>query len=153
MRSLNFDDGRKSFMVNDDPNRVIRFNPADPEIVNRLLDAEKKFREYETPEGIELNPDGSLKSGMEQFGAYIADFKKELKEVFNNIFNADVYDALFDGQSPLCIIGNNYLFMVVLDCLVDSMKPAFEEYAQKSREQMGKYLGDLSDDRAASADA
>lgn len=30
MRSLNFNDGYESFMVNDDPNRVIRFNPADP---------------------------------------------------------------------------------------------------------------------------
>ena len=34
MRSLNFNDGYESFMVNDDPNRVIRFNPADPEIIN-----------------------------------------------------------------------------------------------------------------------
>ena len=47
MGNLSFDDGYKSFTVNGDPNRVIRFNPADPEIINRLLALNKKFENYQ----------------------------------------------------------------------------------------------------------
>ena len=66
MKSLLFDDGYESFAVNDDPTRIIRFNPADPEIINRVLDVQRHFKDYSPPEGIELNPDGTPKSDMER---------------------------------------------------------------------------------------
>ncbi|MBF1013915.1 MAG: hypothetical protein HXK78_01720, partial [Lachnospiraceae bacterium] len=74
MKNLSFNDGRESFTVNDDPDRVIRFNPADPEIINRILKMQKDFENYSVPEDVELNPDGTAKSGLEKDGAYIADF-------------------------------------------------------------------------------
>lgn len=143
MQSLSFDDGRKSFMVNDDPSRVIRFNPADPEIINRILNIQQEFENYQPPDGIDLNPDGSPKSQMELDGAYVAEFTNRMRELFNGIFNADVYDTIFDGQSPLCLVGGKYLFEAVLDGLEKIVKPAVEEYSRKNRERMGKYLGDL----------
>lgn len=143
MKSLSFNDGRESFMVNDDPSRVVRFNPADPEIINRVLNVQKKFQNYQIPEGIELNPDGSPKSDMERDGAYIAEFTSAMREAFNDIFNADVYDVIFDGQSPLCIVGQKYLFERVLDGVMTLMKPAVEAYNKKNQKKMGKYLGDI----------
>ena len=56
MRSLNFNDGYESFMVNDDPNRVIRFNPADPEIINRVLNRLPEEKE-DLLEGMKEWPD------------------------------------------------------------------------------------------------
>lgn len=143
MKSLSFNDGRESFMVNDDPNRVIRFNPADPEIINRLLAMQKTFQGYKVPQDIELNPDGSPKSEMEISGAYIAEFTNAMRRAFNDTFNSDVYDIIFDGQSPLCIVGKRYLFEGVLDGLVDIMKPAFEKYKEENQKIMGRYLEDL----------
>ena len=66
-----------------------------------------------------------------------------MKKAFNSIFLSDVYDTIFAGQSPLCIIGNKYLFEGVLDGLLRLMKPAVEEYSRKNRQKMGKYLGDI----------
>lgn len=143
MKSLSFNDGRESFMVNDDPNRVIRFNPADPEIINRILNVQKMFQDYKVPEGIELNPDGSPKNEMERDGAYVSEFTKAMREAFNSVFNADVYDTVFDGQSPLCIVNGKYLFEGVLDGLKEIVKPAVEKYAKESQKKMDKYLGDL----------
>lgn len=143
MKSLSFNDGRESFQVNDDPARIIRFNPADPEIVNRALDVQKHFKDYAPPEDIELNPDGSLKGDLEKSGAYIGEFTAEMRKAFNGIFNADVYDTIFDGQSPLCIIGQNYLYEEVLVSLLALMTPAIEAYNNKNRKKMSKYLGDL----------
>ena len=143
MKSLSFNDGRESFMVNDDPNRVIRFNPADPEIINRILDVQKMFQDYRIPDDIELNQDGSPKNAMERDGAYVSEFTKSMRKAFNSVFNADVYDTVFDGQSPLCIVNGKYLFEGVLDGLKDIVEPAVKEYAKENQKKMDKYLGDL----------
>lgn len=140
MKNLSFNDGRESFTVNDDPDRVIRFNPADPEIINRILKMQKDFENYSVPEDIELNPDGTAKSGLEKDGAYIADFTSAMRKAFNEVFNADVYDTIFDGQSPLCIVGQKYLFEGVFDGLIDIMKPAIEKYAKKNQARLDKYI-------------
>lgn len=146
MRSLNFNDGYESFMVNDDPNRVIRFNPADPEVINRVLSVQNEFSAYQIPEGIELNPDGSPKTDLERDGAYVAEFATAMRKAFNGIFNADVYDTIFAGQSPLCIIGQNYLFEEVLNGLLELVQPAVKAYNEKNREKMNQYLKDVEAD-------
>lgn len=146
MKNLSFDDGRQSFMVNNDPNRVIRFNPADPEIINRIMNVQEEFKGYQIPEGIELNPDGTPKNDMEKEGAYVAEFTSAMRKAFNNIFNADVYDKIFDGQSPSCIVNQRYLYEGVLESLKELMEPAMEAYReqnQKLTERMNKYLGDV----------
>ena len=140
MKNLSFNDGRESFTVNDDPSKVIRFNPADPEIINRILKMQKDFENYSVPENIELNPDGTAKSGLEKDGAYIADFTSAMRKAFNEVFNADVYDTIFDGQSPLCIVGQKYLFEGVFYGLIDIMKPAIEKYAKKNQARIDKYI-------------
>lgn len=146
MKSLVFDDGYESFMVNDDPSRIIRFNPADPEIINRILRLQEEFENYQLPEGIELKPDGSSKNDMEKEGAYVSEFTDAMRRAFNNIFNADVYDIIFDGQSPLCIVNQRYLYEGVLEGLKELIGPAMEAYReqnQKLTEKMNQYLGDL----------
>lgn len=140
MKNLSFDDGRESFTVNDNPDRVIRFNPADPEIINRILKMQKDFENYSVPEDVELNPDGTAKSGLEKDGVYIAEFTNAMRKAFNEVFNADVYDTIFDGQSPLCIVGQKYLFEGVFDGLIDIMKPAIEKYAKKNQARLDKYI-------------
>lgn len=144
MKSLVFDDGYESFSVNGDSSRVIRFNPADPEIINRALNVQKTFRNYHVPDNINLNPDGSPKSDLEVEAAYVTEFSNTMRTVFNDIFNSDVYDTIFDGQSPLCIVKGHYLFEGVLEGIMNIVKPAVEEYNRENQKKMGKYLGDLS---------
>ena len=143
MRNLSFNDGKESFTINGDTSRVIRFNPADPEIINRILKVQKDFSNYEVPEDIELNPDGSPKKDAEKNGAYVAEVTKAMRTAFNDIFNEDVYDTIFAGQSPLCITGEQYLYEGVLDGLLDIMKPAVEAYNQENQKRMSKYLGTI----------
>ena len=143
MKSLSFSDGRESFMVNNDPERVIRFNPADPEIINRIIKLQKDFADYNPGEDTLLNPDGSQKNDLEAGGVFVAEFTNAMRTAINGVFNADVYDTIFDGQSPLCIVGQKYLFEEVLDGLVALMKPAIEKYNRKNQEKMTKYLGDI----------
>lgn len=144
MMDLSFDDGYKRFTVNGDENRVIRFNPADPEIVNRILNVQKMFDNYEIPEGIELNPDGTPKSDLETASAYVTTITSAMRTAFNDIFNSDVYDTIFNGQSPLCIVSGHFLFENVLKALLKIIKPETDAYQKKVQKQMDKYLGDIT---------
>lgn len=147
MKSLKINEGLEEFMVNDDPARVVRFNTADPEIINRILEMEAGFKNYKLDDDIELNPDGSPKGDMEKSAAYIGEFSKAMRKAINDIFNADVYDVLFNGQSPLCIVGSKgkekYLFEEIVDALLGIMQPAMAEYSRKNEKKMNKYLGDI----------
>ena len=147
MKSFKFNEGLESFMVNDDPGRVIYFNPADPEIINRLLNMQNSFQDYKPDGDIELNPDGSPKSEIEKDAAYVAEFTKVMRKAFNYAFNANIIDIIFNGQSPLCIVGargkEKYLFEEVTDALIGIVGPAFEAYNRKSEKKVNKYLGDI----------
>lgn len=147
MKNLSFNDGYESFTVNEDPNRVIRFNPADPEIINRLLNLKKEFQNYKPETDFELNPDGTPRSEIEKEGAFVAEFTTAMRKAFNGIFNSDVYDTIFNGQSPLCIVGakgkEQYLFEAVLDGLIEIIQPAVKAYNKKNQSRMSKYLGAL----------
>lgn len=145
--NLVFDDGFKSFTINGDPARTIRFNPADPGIVTRLLDLQKKMASYQPEQDIEVNPDGTPKSEIEQAATIIAEFSNVIRTALNETFDADVYDTIFGKQSPLCVVGpkggEKHLFEAVIDGLVEIMQPAFEEYARINNSKMQKYMGGM----------
>lgn len=147
LKNLSFDDGYESITVNGDKDRVIRFNPADPEIINRLLNLRNSFQNYQPEQDFELNPDGTPKNDMEKGAAFVSEFSNAMRKAFNDTFNSDVYDTIFKGQSPLCIVGpkgnKKYLFEFIIEGLVSIMEPAVEEYLQINQEKMQKYLGDL----------
>lgn len=147
MKNLSFDDGYESITINNDKDRVIRFNPADPEIINRLVNLQNRFQDYQPEQDLELNPDGTPKNDMEKGAAFVAEFSHAMRLAFNDTFNADVYDTIFYRQSPLCIVGpkgkKQYLFEAVIEGLISIMEPAMAEYNRIHEEKMQKYLGDV----------
>lgn len=128
MKSINFDDGLQSFCINGDENRVIRFNPADLNLVIRAQEAEKQIeagqKDLEAIEAIELNPDGTPMTNEEDVLKKLEAFNGTIREALNHIFNADVYDTAFAGQSPLCIVGENKEFL--FEAFVKSVLPFIE---------------------------
>ena len=67
-----------------------------------------------------------------------------MRMAFDGIFNSEVYDTIFNGQSPLCIVKGRYLFERVMEGLFNIMSPALETYNKENKKKMGKYLRDLS---------
>ena len=107
MQSINFSDNLKSFSINGDENRVIRFNPADPNILVRADAAQKRITEKQSQiESVKLMPDGApVENPTEQVRRLLKEFDDLIRDEINYIFNSDVYDTVFAGQSPLCIVG------------------------------------------------
>lgn len=146
MKNLKFDDGYQSFTINGDKSRVIRFNPGDVNIVQRSHEALKNIKEAsKSLKDIHLNPDGSAEiDGSDEELAAAAETLKQvdnvIRENVNLMFNGDVYDTVFHGQSPFCIVGKGvYLFEAFIDSAVGFVEEAAKEVAEASKERMGKY--------------
>lgn len=142
MKSINFDDGLKSFAINGDESRVIRFNPGDPNIMPRAKEACKRISQWqEELKAINLNPDGTLVNESDDASEALSSFNTMLREELNYIFNADVYDTVFAGQSPLCIVESDkkFLFEAFLFPAIDLVSEEIEAFAGDSEKRIAKY--------------
>ena len=109
MQSISFDEGYKEFAINNDENRVIRFNPKDFGILTRMEDTLSDFEALEK----------KLKDGNEEeFTNNLREAEKVVHEKIDSIFNANVHDIIFNHQSPISLVGGEFLFMRVIEALV-----------------------------------
>ena len=143
MKSIRFETGYKTFSINDDPDRTISFNPTDADIVQRFTKAIKELQsEKETMADIQLNPDGTAAindmSSLEEASATLERFNDLIKQKLNYIFNSDVYDVVFAGQSPFSIVGKDHklLFEAFLEAAFEVVN---EEGGAAAQSRMGKY--------------
>lgn len=145
MQSLNFDEGLKSFAINGDESRVIRFNPADPDMMTRYYKAMQKVKEAQNSLLTDINLDDNGEVSKEkQFSAASRELEEMngiIRESLNQMFNADVYDVVFAGQSPFCIVrGGKYLFEAFLESLQPVLDKEIKAYQRASEKRMSKYL-------------
>ena len=108
MQSIRFDDGYKEFMINDDPNRVIRFNPADYGIIERFNTARKDIlNEIEKlQKDFDIKPDGSPdvpEDELEEAAGMMSKVRKLICDKVDYIFGNPV--------SELCLV-HNHLYQV-----------------------------------------
>ena len=88
MQSIRFDDGYKEFMINDDESRVIRFNPKDINLIERVnqakINATEKMKELNVDEKalVDLSDDESVNETLTIF----SDLNKFLLDQVDLIF-------------------------------------------------------------------
>lgn len=117
MESLKFDEGYKEYMINDNPDRVIRINPSDLNMWQRCMDEMEKLGHVkdELQGNVKLLEDGTVDPTDENASAEWKKAEQGVKDCFNAIFNADVYDILFNGQSPFSPVkGGKICFLYTL---------------------------------------
>lgn len=148
MHSINFSDNLKSFSINGDESRVIRFNPADPNILVRADAAQKRITEKQSQiESVKLMPDGApVENPTEQVRRLLKEFDDLIREEINYIFNSDVYDTVFAGQSPLCIVGEKkeFLFEAFLKAAMPIIREGVNEFNVGSQHRIEKYTREYS---------
>lgn len=142
MRSISFPDNIKSFSINDDDSRVIRFNPADPNILARADEAQKRIKDKQGQLAeVKLRPDGSPMDSTDAAVELLREFDQLIREEINYIFNSDVYDTVFAGQSPLCIVGDEkeFLFEAFISAALPIIQEGVDEFESASNARVGKY--------------
>lgn len=144
MQNLQFDDGYKEFSINGDESRVIRFNPRDFAILERIKESYEMIEAASvSAEDAELNPDGSPLNELSEAADIVKRFDDTVKEAINHIFNSDVSTAVFGKQSPLSLIGGSPLYEKFLETVIPVIRKEVEAESKKSRERIGKYTSQV----------
>lgn len=146
MAGINFNDGFETFTINEDPNRVIRINPKDGNILTRFEEAMRDLSgESEKLTDIKVKADGTPgevnEASLRESADKLRNFNRLINEKLNYIFNADITEAAFGKQSPLSLVGpdNRFLFEVFLEAALEAVKAKLEESIKDRERRIGKY--------------
>ena len=138
MEKIDFDSGIMEFKVNG--SGVLRFNPRDPNVYARFLEAADKIRDVETAlteQAKSLEEQDSGKAAVK----LMAEADKQMKEILGWVFgeNND-FDKILGGVNLLAVAGNGQrvvtnLFVALQPILVEGAKRCAED---KTREAVAK---------------
>ena len=104
MEKIQFDSGMKEYRING--SGVLRFNPGDPNVYARFLEAAQKIQALEQ----ELAEQAKALEGREdgaQVVKLMAQADKQMKEVLGWVFgNGNDFDRILGGVNLLAVAGN-----------------------------------------------
>lgn len=130
MAELHFDSGVKEYLVNG--NGVLRFNPSDPNVYNRFLDAQNKLTRIETDlvEKGKAIPEGGDGEAVIRI---LAEADRRAKEVLSEVFGGDNdFDDIMGGVNMMAVGGNGER---VIANFIAAITPIMEEGAKSCASQ------------------
>lgn len=141
MQNLKIDDGLKEFTINGDKSRVIRFNPSDINLLDRLDQAEKTITEAQDKLEEDIKLDANGEPERREDIEFIRKVNKLIKEQTDFIFDAEVSDVVFGNQSPMSSVKGRPFF----ERFFDVIKPVLEKEITKEREASAKRMSKYTD--------
>jgi hypothetical protein len=147
MAGLNFSTGVLSLPVNDDPNRIFRFNPSDLSVKNRFFDVYKELKDSDRVKEI-LNRAGEIDKIEGADENDIPNITKPILEVMQEVdeyyrekidycFGEGSSDLLFEDVNIMSFAGGN---MIIVN-FFEALRPHFEKAAnEKVSKHVQKYL-------------
>ncbi len=132
MEKLKFDSGMRSYRVGEG---VLRFNPGDPNVYARFLDAAEKIRSLEQ----ELVEQAKALTGEDAGTAVVRLMEqadRKLKTLLNGVFGShNDFDAMLQGVNLLAVAENGErvitnLFLALEPILVEGAKRCAAQTAQ-----------------------
>ena len=144
MQSIRFDDGFKEFMINDDPNRVIRFNPADYGIIERFNTARKDILAEmdKLQKDIDIKPDGTPdvpEDELEEAAGMMSKARKLICDKVDYIFGSPVAEIVFGNQSPLSSVKGIPLFERFIRAAQPYIEKEVKAEQEASMKRVNKY--------------
>ena len=140
MQNLCFDDGFKEFMLNNDPNRVIRFNPADFGMIDRINTAYQEIaKATDIKDDIELNPDGSPLKLLGAAADVVRGIDDTIKAQIDYIFNSPVSEMIFGKQSPMALVKGAPLYERFLEVAIPVVTKEIKSEMAASQKRISKY--------------
>ena len=127
MDKLTFDSGIKEYEVNG--RSVLRFNPSDPNVYGRFLDAVEKIKAIED----EMVKNGRKSTDGESVVRVMVSADKNVKEVLQNVFGKqNDFDSIFDGVNIMAVASNGER---VITNFMSAIEPIISEGAEKCAKQ------------------
>lgn len=127
MEQLNFDSGIKEYQING--KGVLRFNPSDPNIYARFVDAVPKINKIEEDMNRKASAiDRSNAKAGEKVLTLMRDTDRRIKEVLNQVFGLDNdFDQILEGVNLMGVATNGKR---VVENLMEALLPIMDAGAQ-----------------------
>lgn len=143
--NINFNDGYKEYTINNDETKVIKFNPSDFNIIERVTQALKsieKISEDMQGQDFELNQDGTaseVTSDIEIAGKIVSECDKAIKSQIDYILGSEVSKVVFGEQSCLASVGGKPMYEGFLDAVIPIIKKDVDAEQKASQKRVEKY--------------
>lgn len=140
MQNISFNDGYKEFTINNDENKVIRFNPSDFGILQRIKEAYSEIEKAtDIEDDIKLDSDGSVMDNLGKTVEIVKGIEDTIKAQIDHIFNSEVSCMAFGKQSPLGMVKGVPLYERFLNAAIPFIKKEVEAEMKASQKRMSKY--------------
>ena len=140
MENLNFDDGLKRVTINGDPNRVLKYNPGDMGILDRMQESlEKLEEELKAIQNIKMTATGNAANATQETAKIVHDINISLRESFDNIFYPGASDVVFGNMNPLALANGHTIYENFMLQFADLIKPDMENEVKKAQEHIQPY--------------
>lgn len=128
MEQLIFDSGIREYQING--KGVLRFNPSDPNVYARFVDAMDKIKAVESNMGAKAkalqSQDGQVDG--EAVIRIMSETDKQMKAILNDIFgHGNDFDQILEGVNLMAVAGNGER---VVTNLVSALQPIMEAGAK-----------------------
>lgn len=146
MEQLNFDSGIREYKINN--NGVLRFNPGDPNVYARFMEASEKIQEAESAMEAKMKAlENSKDSGVAVL-QLLAEVDKQMKEILNWVFGkGNDFDEILEGVNLLAVATNGER---VVTNLLNALLPIIQDGAENcAKQQIGDAVQQAQMNRAA----
>ena len=133
MEKIQFDSGVRSYRING--GEVLRFNPSDPNVYARFMEAVEKLQRVE--EELSKTPETAQ---AEEILKQMSQADEKMKEILNWVFGADNdFKKLLNGVNLLAVADNGQrvvtnLFEALEPVLVEGARRCAGDLAAKAKE-------------------
>ena len=144
MQNLNFEDGFKEFSINNDPNRIIRFNPSDFSIIERIKTAYDEIdKATKIEDDIDLKADGTPVEELGKAAEIVKGINDTIKNQIDYIFNSPVSEMVFGKQSPLSMIKGVPLWERFMNAIAPVIQKEVKAEQLASQKRISKYTSQV----------
>ena len=126
--NLSFNDGFQKISINEDMNRVIRWNPNDVSFIDRFLAFQSWVDNDFKPraKALKTSEDGSVDDYSEGMATALGE---ELSSAIDGLFRSPVSQAAFDGANPISGTPNGQLLFVnFLNALMPIIEKSVKDF-------------------------
>lgn len=126
--NLSFNDGLKEYIINNDPDRVIRINPADVGILKRLQAAQT-----------DIDALRDKYSNADNTADALAECDRALRDIIDNVFGAKIADTVFGSTNCLSIAGGASVYENFLNAIVPEIESTVKAESEASAKRVKQY--------------
>ena len=151
---LGYSTKKKNFSVGGDINNIVEFDPSDLGVANRLSKSLSKFKDFEnqweelnkSAENLQESDDMELAlKNTEDFSAKFDKLEKDVRELIDYVFDAEIADALLGNSSSFSPVNGyfkyEHIITAMLNCFEQNVKDEAPKFNKRNvQKHTNKYL-------------